>query len=152
MGGIELTLGLAQARVDHALHGLQLGGRTKGANALNLVGLDGETLRQVHGVERDHLTLACTHDQTRGAALTRRHQGQGVAVLFDLHGQGTDPFLAKQAKAADAARQVFLLIDRRGQRRYGKNIVGKNANVGHEGTLQKSKTPLKAGLGYRGLT
>ncbi|MOA07314.1 hypothetical protein D3C78_1270030 [compost metagenome] len=147
MGGIELTLGFAQARVHYALHSLQFGRRTKGANALDLVGLDGETLRQVHGVERDHLTLACAHDQTRGTTFTRWHQGQGVAVLFDLHGQGADAFLAKQAQAADAARQVFLLIDRRGQRRHGKNIVGKNANIGHEGTLQKSKTPHKAGLG-----
>ncbi|MCY1460298.1 hypothetical protein D9M71_778480 [compost metagenome] len=104
MCGIQLAACLCESRIDHVLHRLQFRTGTKGANALNLVGLDGETLRQVHGIEWDHLTLACTHDQTRGTALTCRHQGQGVAVLFDLHGQGADPFLAKQAQAADASR------------------------------------------------
>ncbi len=100
---------------------------------MNLVSLDGEAFRQVHGVERDQGAFAGTDDKARGAAFTGRHQGQGVAVLLDLHGQGGDALFLKQTKAAQAAGLVGLFVDGSGQRRNRKRIVFKDGNVGHWG-------------------
>ena len=134
---VQLASGFQKSRINHVLHGLQLAAGAEGADALNLISLDGEALRQMHGVERDQGALAGTHDQTRSTTLTGRHQCQGVAVLFDLHGQGGDAFFLKQAKAAQAPGQVLLFVDSSGERRNRKRFVVKDGDVGHWGLSRK---------------
>jgi len=149
VGGIQLAARFRQALVDHVLHSLQLTAGTEGANTLDLVGLDGEAFGQVHGVERNQLTLGRTDHQARSPTLTRRHQGQGVAVFLDLHGQRADALFAEQAQAADAARQVFLVIDCSGQRGDAECIVFKNGDIGH-GVLSRNENPAHGGMDKRG--
>src|SRR5690606_828291 len=86
MGQFQLFAGLLDAGVDHILNTLQLGARAIGANALDLIGGDGELLRQVHGVERDQLALAGDDHMPRRAARSGWYERQDVAVLLDLLG------------------------------------------------------------------
>ena len=74
VSGVELATHLAQALVHHVLHSLQFGLLAKGANALDLVGQDGEGLWQVHIVERNQHALAASYHQARRAAIGGRHQ------------------------------------------------------------------------------
>ncbi|MCY1464938.1 hypothetical protein D9M71_830230 [compost metagenome] len=71
----------------------------------------------MHGVEGDQLALVRSDHQARGASLARWHQGQSVAVLLDLHGQRGHALFLEQAEAADATRDIGLLVDGMGQRR-----------------------------------
>lgn len=107
---------------------------------MNLIGLDRKALRQVHGVEWDHVALGAADHETGRPAFTRRHQRQSVAVLFDLDRQRGDALLLKQAQAADAAREVFLLVDGSSQRRDRKRIIVKDFNVSHVAISRKQKT------------
>jgi hypothetical protein len=147
VSGIQLSPGFVQAFVDDVLNRLQLSLGAESANALNLVCLDGETLRQVHGVEWQQDSLASTDHQPRSTALSRRDQGELVAVLFDLDGQGRDALFLKQPKAGQATGHQLLLVDRSGQCGYTECVVLKNGDISHVYSLQKVQTPLKAGSG-----
>ncbi|MNJ45582.1 hypothetical protein D3C77_406840 [compost metagenome] len=147
VSGIQLSAGLIQALVDHILNCLQLGLSAKCTNALDLVSLDGETLWQMHGVERQQDSFASANDQPGCAALSCRDQGQLVAVLFDLHSQGRNALLLKQPEAGQAARYQLLLVDGGGQCSNTESVVLKNGDISHVYSLQKVQTPLKTGLG-----
>ncbi|MNF97437.1 hypothetical protein D3C84_802660 [compost metagenome] len=142
---IQLTARFGQAGIDHILYRLQLGASTEGTNALDLVSLDGEALRQVDGVERDQVALAGRDHQTRATSLTGRHECQGVTVLFDLYGQGGDAFLTEQAQGTDATRQVGLIVECSSQRGNGKRFVVKNGDLGH-GYSPEMKNPAQSGV------
>lgn len=142
--GVQLATRFCKTGIHDVLYRLQLSAGAERPDALDLVGLDGEAFRQVHGVERNHLAFAGTDHQTRSTALTRRHQGQGVAILLDLHCQGSNALFLKQAEAADAARQIGLFVDCCGERWYGKRFVVKNGDIGH-GYTPEMKKPAGAG-------
>ncbi|MNF83443.1 hypothetical protein D3C84_657680 [compost metagenome] len=116
---------------------------------MDLVGLDGETLRQVHGVERNQIAFAGCDDQARTAPLTRRNQREGVAVLLDLYGQGGDPLLTEQTQGTDATWQIGLIVEGCGERGNGERFVVKNGDIGH-GYSPEMKNPAQGGVRKQG--
>ncbi|MNJ60182.1 hypothetical protein D3C77_558980 [compost metagenome] len=131
VGGIKLSPRLVQALIDDILNRLQFGLSTKSTNTLDLIGLDGEALRQVDGVEWQQDAFAAADHQPGSAAFACGYQGELVAVLLDLHGQGRDTLFFEQTETGQTAWYQLLLVDRSSQCSNTERIVFKNGDFSH---------------------
>ena len=101
----------------------------------------------MHGVERDEATLVASYNLARGTTRFRLDQGQGHAVLLDLHDGSTDTALFKQICRSDLPRYDVAFVDDGEQRGNAERLVLENADFGHVGLLEM-RSPAGAGLGF----